>query len=113
MKPEDKDRIINDWLSDQPIEPRSTFTEETVNRARMEMAKKRMSFHLPLAAAAALAIGIYVSMSGWNDSATGPEENSLYSNSEYLELEELLLLNESIDSLANATSNYTEPEYYW
>ena len=116
-KQSDQDQTIDAWLRKQSLEPRHRFAEESYAHALNESStnisqtRKMIAFPLQLAAAAAIVIAILTTMSVWQND-TDNTNNSVYSNLDYIEMEELLLLEDMLEPLA-AAGDEVYPEYYW
>ena len=112
----DHDKTLDAWLRKQPLQPRQGFADETYHRAVTADTeannRKTIAFPIQIAAAAAIVIAMLTTLSVWQSDTDSSETNQLYSSFEYIEMEELLLLENMLEPLALA-SHEVYPEYYW
>ena len=110
----DHNKKIDAWLREHTLEPRQGFASETYRRALAdsEESRKTITFPIQLAAAAAVVIAMLATLSIWQSDPGSDATNQLYSNLEYIEMEELLLLDNILEPLTLA-GDEGYPEYYW
>ena len=109
----DHDKKIDAWLREHPLEPKQGFASETYRRALADSEESRKTIAFPIQlAAAAVVLAMLATLSIWQSDSGSDATTQLYSNLEYIEMEELLLLDNILEPLTFA-GDEGYPEYYW